>query len=176
MARLLIGSLEVSLDGFHTFEQNYTPLKAVGFQRTADGTGVLRSLWTGKLGVTISAEGWAPGIDEIDPGATHIISCAVPRAVTGTGTSIDIPATRRTDTDHDPAGFAIVGDREIPTTIINLAALNAETSDTATLDPIAGATGYRVRYWPKIEVAILTNSVKAKSDASFEWSLEAEEV
>jgi len=64
----------------------------------------------------------------------------------------------------------------VPTTITNLADLNAGTSDTATLQAVAGAAGYRVNYWPKITAAIIEKTVSADSAAVFRWSLSAEEV
>jgi hypothetical protein len=174
MATLIIGTIEIPTESLLEFNQSYIARSAIDFRRAADGSGYLRSAWSGKLSTTISATGWVPGIDEIDRGTTQVISCAMPRAVSSATTTVTIPAARRTD--EDPIGFAVVNEFLIETPITNLAAINAESTNDATLTAVAGASGYRVHYFPRITAAVVSNTIDGGSSGSFSWSIEAEEV
>jgi len=63
MPKLLIGTIEIPLESLGRFSQEYTERAGVDFRRTADGTGVVREAWSGKLATRITAEGFAPGLD-----------------------------------------------------------------------------------------------------------------
>jgi hypothetical protein len=176
MARLIIGSIEIPDQASMDFTQTYKVQSAIDFRRAADGSGFLRELWTGKLSTTIQARGWVAGVDDLALGQSHVIACAMYRAINATGTSIALPATRRSDAEFDPIGFALVDDQLVETPITNIAAINAGSEDTATLTAVAGASGYRVHYWPLITAAIVALTSNGNSRASFEWQLEAEEL
>lgn len=168
---LEIGSIIVPAQSLLEFGQDYEELSGQTFGRTADGSGVLRSLWSGKLRTVLSGKGWVPSaFENIAPGSTHVIKCAMPRTASSATTSVTLPAARRADAGHTPIGFALVGDNLTDTAITGIVA------DVATLTAVAGADGYRVHYFPQITAVILNNTCKGAADASFSWQIEAEQV
>jgi hypothetical protein len=94
----------------------------------------------------------------------------MPNGVTAATNSVTLPAARRSDADHDPVGFALVGDELVPTNIGSIIA------NVATLDVVAGATAYEVWYWPELTVAVVRNTAKGQQDNSYQWTIEAEEI
>jgi len=168
---LIIGSIEVPLESRGAFNQEYEDINGQTFRRTADGSGVLRSLWTGKVRTLISGDGWAPSaFENIDAGTTHVIKCAMTRAASSATTSVTLPAARRSDAGHTPIGFALVDDTLVETPITGIVA------NVATLTAVAGADGYRVHYFPEITAVILRNTCKGAFDARFTWQIEAEQL
>jgi len=176
MPTLIIDSIEIPIESLLSFSQQYTDEGAIDFKRTADGSGIVRELWTGKLSTQITGQGWVPGLDAFARGQSHTISCVTPRVVSATGTTITLPAARRNDTGHAPFAHALVAGELVATTITNLADINAGTSDAATLTAVSGAAGYRVTYWPKIVAAIRSQTHSGDQRADFTWTIEAEEV
>lgn len=177
MNNLKIGSLIVPVEALLEFEQNYEDLQGQDFKRTAAGGGILRLTWSGKLRTLVTARGWAPPpLFDLDIGSTHTIGCAVPDSASSATTTVTLPAARRTDADHQPIGFADTGDRLVLTTITNAAAINAKSTNDATLVAVSGAIAYRVHYWPEIVAAITERPRRGDSKASFRWSLVAEEI
>lgn len=153
------------------FDQEYEDLSGLRFARTADGTGILRSAWTGKVRTVINGRGWVPsGFENVSAGSSYTLKCAVPRQASDADVTVTLPAARRTDTGHTPVGYAIVGDALVETAITGI------TSNVATLTSVAGATGYRVHYWPQITCVILRNTCKGEADANYTWTIEAEEI
>jgi len=61
MTNLVIGTVEYPIETLYEFDQSYRKLNATDFRRTADGGGVLRSVWSGKIATLIRGKGWAPG-------------------------------------------------------------------------------------------------------------------
>lgn len=158
-------------------DQTYNDIVPTTFRRTADNTGVLRTTGDAKLRTAISGKGWVPpGLAALDLGTTHVLRCAASDTVTSATTSVTVPAARRSDTGHTPRAFAEVGDDMVPTTISNQAAIDAGSSDVASLDAVSGATGYAVEFWPEITAVILVNTAKLLSSATTEWQIEAEQV
>jgi hypothetical protein len=168
---LIVGSIVIPTEAVPEFDQRYVDLAGQTFRRTADGSGVLRSGWSGKISTRISGRGWTPsGLDTIALGSTHTIKCAQPRAVSSATTSVTLPVARRSDTGHTPIGFALVGDLLVSTAITGI------VSNVATLTSVTGASGYRVHFWPEITAVILANECTGTHQAEFRWSIEAEEV
>lgn len=168
---LEIGSIIVPTESLLEFSQDYQDLEASDFSRVADGSGILRTSWSGKLSTTITGSGWIPSaFDNVAQGGMHTIKCAVPRQVSSATTSVTLPAARRTDSGHTPIGFALVGDLLIETPITGIVA------NVATLTTVSGALGYRVHYWPQIVAVILRNTCRGASAAVYDWSIEAEQV
>lgn len=168
-----IGSIVVPRETVLEFDQEYETLEASDFSRLADGTGVLRTAWTGKLRTLISGKGWAASaFAGLAQGVAYTLKCAAPMPVDGASTSITLPAARRSDSGHEPVGYAHMPDgRLIETPIIDI------VSNLATLTAVTGAVGYRVEYLPQIIVKILRNTCKyAQASNDFAWSIEAEEV
>lgn len=167
---LIIGDLVVPTESISGFDQDYESIEASQFDRTADGTGVIYSLNWQKLRTTISGRGWAPsGLRSLDRGQFYRMRCIAPDAVLSDANTITIPSGRRTDTNHDPVGFASMGDQLIETPITGI------VSDVATLTTVSGADGYMVWYWPDITVAILRNTCRMTPGPSSQWTIEAEQ-
>lgn len=174
---LEIGSIVVPSESLGEFEQTYTELAQTFFRRTADGTGVLRSIGNTKLRTVINGVGWIPSaLENIDRSTTHVIRCAMTRTASSGSTTVTLPAARRSDAGHQPIGFALVGDQLVSSVITNLADINSAVTNDATLTAIAGASGYRVHYFPEITAAIVSAECQGTGGASFNWSFEAEEV
>lgn len=179
MTTLKIDGLEVANQAALAFTQTYDDDAALDFRRTADGSGYLRSSWADKLRTTIAGRGWAPtALERLDRTLTHTIECATPRArsVAAPTLTVTLPAARRNDTDHVPIAFAMVDEELTRTTISNLAALNAYSTNDATLVAVTGATLYQVSYWPKFTGAILRRSGGTDALGNFTWQLELAEV
>lgn len=170
---LEIGNIVVPRETFLEFDQEYEMLEAADFARLADGTGVLRTAWTGKLRTLMSGKGWAASaFAGLAQGAVYTLKCAAPLPVDGTTTSITLPTARRSDTDHEPVGYAHTADgRLVETPITGI------VSNVATLTAVDNALGYRVEYLPQVSVVILRNTCKyAQASNDFAWSIEAEQV
>lgn len=164
-------SIIVPMQSMIEFDQDYEDIKAEDFRRTADGAGHLRALTWSKLRTTISGSGWVPtAFAGLSAGATYTIKCATPRSANSATTSVTLPAARRTDGDHTPIGFALVGIELIETPITGIVA------NVATLTSVSGASGYRVHYWPQISAVITSMKGRGGSAANFDFSIEAEEV
>lgn len=160
-----------------SYTQTYSDEGARDFDRVADGSGVLRVAWSGKLKTTISARGWAPStLEQVDLSIAHDIACATPRTRCSASTNVTLPATRRSDTDHEPLAYAVVGEMLVATSIINLAAINAGSTDVAALTAVADAIGYRVHYWPFFNGVITSANHSVSSQGDFSWQLEAAEL
>lgn len=168
-------TLEIDLiiipqQGRHTFEQEYEDLRGISFNRVANGDGILRETWSGKISTTISGEGWAPSAFANLGQGTHLVKCAVPRAASSDTVTVTLPASRRSDAGHEPRGWALVGTNLVETTISGIVA------NVATLDAVAGAVGYRVTYFPQIIAAITVNDGGLEDDGNYSWRIEAEEI
>lgn len=170
MSTLIIDGITVPAHAILEFDQEYETVSAESFVRTADGSGVLRTLWSGKLRTVISGKGWAPSaLINLATGQSHTMKCAMLLSVDGANTSITIPSARRTDSGHTPIGYALIGDSFVETPIIDI------TDNVCTLTAVSGATAYRVDYWPELVVHIERNTSKGQSNAEHNWTIEAEE-
>lgn len=167
---LIIGDLIVPTYSINEFDQEYEDIDNSTLERTADGSGVIYSLNWQKIRTRITGRGWAPsGLRNLAKGQFYRMRCKTPDAVLSDTTSVTLPAERRTDTDHDPVGFASVGDELVSSAITGI------SSNVATLTAVAGADGYMVWYWPDITVAITQNSCQMSANRSSRWSIEAEQ-
>jgi hypothetical protein len=174
---LELDGIAVPTESILEFDQDYTDLAGETFVRTADGSGILRTGWTGKLATVITGKGWAGrALANARRGASYTLRCAIPDAVDSLTTTVTIPSARRADSGHVPIGFGLVGDHFVATEISNLAALNAASTDDATLTAVSGASAYRVHYWPQLAVRITVNTCRGASDARYAWRLEAEQL
>lgn len=139
----------------------------------ADGS-TRRQIYAGsqeKLVVELSAEGMpAPaGLTSLDPALTYVLRCGAPRTLAALSNVIALPLNRRTDAGYSPRGWAILNGHRVSTPC-NVAA------DTATLDPVAGATGYAVDYWPEITGLVDFSETADGGQARYGWSLTVTEV
>ena len=174
---LIIGAIELPTLATHVeLTQSYDDILPIRFRRTADNTGILRSTGSAKLRTVIQGRGWVPALEDIDTTTTQVVKCAMHRAANSATTTVSLPAARRADTGHQPLAYGRVGDDLIATTITNLAAILAGSTDEATLTAVSGASAYVVHYWPQITAAVLVKTGQGASSAAFEWTIEAEEV
>lgn len=166
-----IDSIVIPIEALGEFSQDYEEINAQKINRTADGGGILRRLYGGKVKTIINARGWAPStFDGIDLSAAVAIKCAMPRSVDGATVAITIPANRRSDSGHIPQGWAVVDGLFVETTVISIVA------NVATLTAVSGATAYRATYYPEISALVTSYRGRGNTAATFEWSMEAEEV
>lgn len=167
---LEIDGVPIPQSAIYEFDQEYGEIVQRSYRRTADNTAVVRETGSAKLTTVISGRGWAPpGLAMLDTGSTHVIRCAMVHAAHALTNTVLIPAARRSDSGHEPMGFAIVDDEYVSTPIIGIAA------DVATLTAVPGAAGYVVHLFPEFTAVILTNTARGASSASFTWRIVAEE-
>lgn len=149
-------------------QQDYETIEAATVHRMASGLLVKQRRWS-RLRTTLSASGWQPdawaGLDWSRP---LDIWCVSPLALDGAGRVFTLPAARRSDAA--PVGLALVG-RDLRRTPIDL------VDDVVTLTEVAGASRYRVLYWPVLTVyATPPRRSGAPHEARYGWEIVAEEV
>jgi len=168
---LIIDGITAPLQSLLRFDQEYNDLAAQTFNRVASGDGVLRLGWQGKIETVINASGWVS-----DPfanllyGQSVLIQCAMPRAASSATNVVEVPAGRRSDGIHAPAGFALVDG------ILQETNIDSWATNTATLATVAGAVGYRVQYFPEFTGVVTLKDSTNNNDGTFRWRLEAEEI
>ncbi len=169
---LIIDGITVPLQSLLRFDQEYVDQVAQTFNRTADGTGILRLNWQGKLNTVINATGWAAEpFGNLQFGQSVLIQCAMPRAASSATNVVEVPANRRSDGGvHKEVGLALVDGMLQETNI------DSWVGNTATLAPVAGAVSYRVNYFPEFTGVITLNESTNVNDGTFRWTLEAEEI
>jgi hypothetical protein len=188
---LIIDSITVPFSSSQELSQSYTPLEAKYVVRTGNGSAIIRTAWTGKLGTSLQGQGTIPsGLSVFDWSTTHTLYCVAPRAVGGTtALTINVPKARRTDgtlnVDGSPVG-AIAYARAIMSykndwqyttyTSADADPPLASTHHKFTLTAVLGALRYQVIYYPKITVICNPPEESVSADAMYSWSLEAEEV
>lgn len=166
---LEIGTLVLPTHARLGLRQDYETIGGRARLRFADGGGLVQQAWS-KLRTTIEGEGTVPpGLALLDTVNSLEMKCIRPRSVTG-GTTITLPAGRRTDTGSTPRAFAQVGEQVVETAL-------AIVNHVATLTPVAGASLYWVTYWPRLTV--ICDPVVERGDANAGtggWTLTAEEI
>lgn len=174
MMILKIGSIDLPLLAALDIEQTYEPIGGETVLRTIGGTGIKQMTWQ-KLRTTISGSGWIPaGLASLDATAQQVIGCIVPRSVPCNFVTrqATLPAARRSDAGHVPWGLAIMPDN---TAVVSPASLS---TNVATVDAVSGAVAYQALYLPSL-TCWLTRRVSDsgnRSDASYRWEIQAEEV
>lgn len=166
---LEIGSLKLPLHARLSLRQTYEVIGGRARLRFSDGAGLVQQAWA-KLRTIIEGEGSIPpGLALLDTVSTLTMRCVGKRSVAG-GTSITLPAARRTDTGSTPRAYAQVGEAVVETALSIVA-------NVATLTPVSGADLYWVDYYP--EISVICDPVQERRDvngALTGWSLTAEEV
>jgi len=169
LPELIIGGVTIPRLAGLDLSQEYGEVVSEAWHRMGDGTLEVQENWSAKRSTTISGSGWIPAAFSSIAFNTDLeISCIAPEAVQGATTTLIVPAARRSDAG--PYGFAIVNGREVPTPL-SLAA------NTATLSAVTGASLYIVKYYPKFTARFKRpRRGLSRGDATYSWSLEAEEV
>lgn len=166
---LIIGGVTIPRLAGLDLTQEYGEVVSEAWHRMGDGSLDVQENWAAKRSTTISGSGWIPAaFSSINFSADVEISCIALEAVQGATTTLTLPAARRTDAG--PYGFAIVNGQEVPTSI-------SIVTNTATLGAVTGASLYIVKYYPKFTAHCKRpRRGLSRSDATYSWSLEAEEV
>ena len=168
--QLIVDGLTVPIWSSTEFTQVIEPVEAVYQSRKKNGGLVQRTLYTGKLRTTIDGGGLAPaGLDNINTGTSTTIHCIEPLSITSPVRIIDIPSNWRSDAGSEPHGFAEVGGALVSTDVT----MNV---DEATLDAVAGATAYQVRWYPILTVICRPLRKTLNRGVGHRWTLEAEEI
>lgn len=178
-------SVTVSFVESLEYSQSYSNIGGSSVTRMMSGRGVKQSNWS-KLSTTISGSGMLPpGLSTLDYTGVLVLKCGAPRAVTSLTTSVALPAYRkdsygnatsvvdfRLDDIYFPKAQAFLNGAWVPTSI-------SLTGNVATCGTVAGASKYRVDYFPEMEVIVPeepTDSFTLTGTQSFSWSLKAEQV
>lgn len=166
MPDLIVAGLVIPLEALGEHSQSYQVVGGRARLRMADGSQVAQQRWA-KLSTVLRASGWAPAaLDGLDWGAPVEILCVAPRALSAVGNVIALPATRRLDVA--PVGQAVVGGRVVATAV-------ELVGDVATCAAVAGASAYRVLYWPRFTAWLDLEQDLDVNQAAFGWVLTAEE-
>jgi hypothetical protein len=171
VSNLIIDGIEVHEYASLSIRQTYEELDPSSLLRLGNGAGVPQeAVWdTPKLSTSIQMSGTIPaGLDGIVWRGGVVIACAAARSIQSASNVIAIPANRRTD--MVPYAQAVVaGGRLVDTTY-------GIVSNVATLAPVAGATAYRIWYYPLLTVKGNPKSDVDETGAAYSWSLDAEEL
>lgn len=167
---LILGGVPISLVAGLELRQTYQTIGGVETLRLTDGAAVRQEHWS-RLRTVVQGTGWAPeALETVDYSAAQILDCIAPRAVSGPGNVLTLPAARRADAGHQPLGFALLGGlpRSVGLSI---------TGDQATLETVAGASAYVCWYYPRLTVfADRPEAVFDRAAGAWTWILEAEEI
>lgn len=165
-----LGGISVPIQANLGLRQEYRALGGRHKRRMADGSLHLQSNWS-KIATTISGDGWVPaGFAGLDFDSALTLKCLAPRSIISASNVLTIPATRRSDGDYLPVGYATVDGERVATPL-------ALVSNTATLTLVSGAQFYEVVYYPELQVYAdpPTEQTDAHS-AQFRWSITAEQI
>lgn len=171
---LEIGALVIPDSAMGRLRVDYEDLEARTDRRVADGTFNSRVGWAGarKLLATIAGDSWAPpGLDDLDIDSSYTVKLPKQRSKSSASNIITIPAARRSGGLYDPVGFAVVDGGLVETTVDDV------TGDVYTLGTVAGASGYRVEYFPQITAKVRPQPSTLDSERrSHGWQILVQEV
>jgi hypothetical protein len=169
---LIIGSVSIPNRAALDLTQTYEPIGGDTLLRTLSGLGIKQVTWK-KTRTTITSSGWIPpGLATIDPASQINIACIVPRAIAcDASRQATLPAERRADAGHTPWAFALMADGGIVSTPVSI------VGNVATATSVANAIGYQVLYLPLLTCWV-NRPVEsgARADATYQWTLTAEEI
>lgn len=166
---LIIGSITIPRLASLELTQEFGEIVSEANHRMGDGTLFTQEHWAKKT-TTISGSGWVPAaFQSIDYSAQQVIQCITLEAVQDASNVLTLPAARRSDAG--PYGFAMVGNREVQTSI-------SMAGNEATLGVVTGADFYLVKYYPTMTCKITSRPRRrlSRSEATYSWSFDAEEV
>lgn len=165
-----------------SYSQDYAYLESSTVLRFMNGRGFKTTNWS-KMVTTISGNGLLPvGLSELDYTGEILLRCGAPRAIMSTGNTIAMPPYRvdisgnptseveyREDDIYVPKGRAWVDDywEESPVVM---------GGNVATVTLVAGATRYRVDYFPEIVTLFAERPTETFShEGGASWSFTAEQ-
>jgi len=169
--QLIVGGVTVPVYAMTNISQRYEAIEAKSKRRFLGGGGWQRVTYSGKLRTSITGSGLIPAsLGSVNYDGSVTISCIKHRGILSASTTIALPSARRTDTDSEPYGRALVGDKWISTPV-------SMSVDNAILTPVSGATIYQAVYFPEIVCHVDTPSEdKPAHGPIFGWSLTADEI
>jgi hypothetical protein len=168
--KLIIGGIEVPIHASLSLRQTYEPIGGSTVLRMQSGAAIKQTHWR-KLRTSIQADGWIPpGLDAIDYSQPLQLACVATRSMMTSALVVDLPAARRSDAGYTPVAWALVGGGWQSAAV-------AMDGNEATITPVAGASRYKIDYYPLLTV--FTDGPSEEVDATnaaFRWTLSAEEV
>ncbi|MDT4813953.1 hypothetical protein FQZ97_469480 [compost metagenome] len=166
---LVLGGIEI-VQSAGPIRQRYEAMGGSGELRLSGGTGIKMTHWS-KTATSCSGAGpLDPGLDALDYSQPLELLCVQPRAMFGTAREFTLPAAAARRADVAPWAWARVGDGWVDAAV-------ALAGDLATVAEVAGASGYRVFWLPRL--VVFTDGVVSEFDENtgyYDWSLEAREV
>jgi hypothetical protein len=165
---LIIAGLTIPHLSILELQQEYGVVDSRAEHRMGDGALEVQENWS-KRTTQLTGRGLMPAaFNSIDWNSDVIIQCIALEALQSASNVIGLPIERRDDTEV--LGFALVGNREVPTAV-------DVVDDEATLTVVSGADFYLVKYYPVMTCRARkpTRSLDF-ANASYGWSLEAQEV
>lgn len=166
MPDLIINGITIPAEALGAHSQSYEVTGGRSRLRMSDGSQIPQARWA-KLATTLRASGWCPGgLVDIDPSTPVQLACVAPRAISSANTVLTLPTSRRLDVDS--VAQAVLGGRIVST--------NLEVDgNMAVVTAVAGATGYRVLYWPLLMAYVDITEDTDVTRADFGWTLSAQE-
>lgn len=163
-----VGGIELTVLASLDISQRYEPIGGETILRATNGRGILQRTWR-KTRIVTSGAGWMPsGLQALDFDAQHVVSCVAPEIVScDAGGSADLPAGRRSDAGHSPYAMALLSGGRMQRATVSM------SGHSGFVDPVAGAIGYQIAYYPEFTCWILRPS---RSGPEPRWELIAEEV
>lgn len=168
---LVLGGVAIrQAKGIGPIRQRYEPIGGETILRLSKGTAVKMAHWS-KTATTASGSGYlGPGLDGLDYNQPLELLCVAPREMIGTSPQFSLPSAEQRRPDVAPWGWALVGDswRDVAVQM---------DGDAAALEPVVGASAYRVFWLPRL--VVLTSGISSEFDENTglrDWSLSAEEV
>lgn len=153
---LIIGGLRLPLRVGAEVQQAYEEFGGFTVLRLGAGAAVPQQAWR-KLRTTLSGRGIAPpGLSALNWSAPVTLACVDGRSIQSATNVITLPAARRVDAP--PYGWAITPAGMLMPTAVSVA------GNTATLQPVAGAVGYQVVWYPLLTVIAIAG-VRSTWDA-----------
>jgi hypothetical protein len=168
LPNLIIAGLTIPRLAALDLQQDYGVVDSRAEHRMGDGALVTQESWS-KRTTQITGRGLIPAaFNNIDWNSDIIIKCVAIESAQSESNVIELPSGRRDDADV--LGYAIVNGRLIPTE------LNVVV-DEATLTVVSGADYYLVQYYPVMTCRARKPIQSGDySNASFSWTLEAQEI
>ena len=167
---LLLGTQALHLREMVRVTQGYAVTPAPAWRRTQSGRLVARSHWR-SLTTTVTGDSWVPpALLDLDTSAPLSLGCVAPL-----GARVDASARvgallfpSREDRDAPVWAHAVVDGAHVPATL-------TRTGRAVTVNEVAGATSYRVHWFPVLEVlAAVSTQTHAREAGNTQWTLEAE--
>lgn len=174
MKTLIVGGFVVPIYAALSLQQQFLKRGGSGRTRMEDGRLEAQFSWE-KLAYEVSGTGTVPpGLDGLNDHTEYEVSCAIYKELAVAGTSVILPAARRTDSGYVPYVMACRPAAAPLDQIIEISASLA--GDLLSWSALSGANHYIVRYYPKFTALIEFARSDESEGFGSRWTLTAEEV